>query len=145
MTPTPTSTPLALILLPRPQPIDPLDGIVPRPASTRVIRRQSQARSQNTKRLNRISPPTGPMINKLRHIPSPGPRSRPRSDLLNPRTGSEPGLRKLDVRAGEVLRDLDLDVAKVSLAGSASALLLGGIFGLGGPRRTAFQAAVPVV
>ena len=48
-------------------------------------------------------------------------------------------------RAGEVLDDLDLDVAEVALARDALALLLGRVVGLGRARGPADEPAVPVV
>lgn len=48
-------------------------------------------------------------------------------------------------RSREVLGDLDLDVAEVAFSGSALALLLIGIVGLGRSRRASLESAVPVV
>ena len=44
-----------------------------------------------------------------------------------------------------VLRDLDLDVAEIPLPGSAFALLLARVVGLGGPRWTTLESTVPIV
>lgn len=46
---------------------------------------------------------------------------------------------------GEVLGDFDLDIAEVSLAGGAFALLFVRVVGFGGSGRAAFESAVPVV
>jgi hypothetical protein len=47
--------------------------------------------------------------------------------------------------AGEVFRNLDLDVAEISLSCRTLALFLGRVVGFGCPRRPAFQTTVPVV
>lgn len=50
-----------------------------------------------------------------------------------------------DPAAGEVLRNLDLDVAEISLSGRTLALFLSRVVGLWCPWRPTFQATVPVV